>query len=229
MKVTRLVCSGCGAPLHGIRTDVVFVCSNCGAGWSAESDGLKPVEIEHRAGADSGIPLPFWKVCATVHILKRTVRNEFTSTIMSFSSRFDEAALPGKTKDTGGSSERRDFLFPAFHLDGLPGLGVILSDTFSSLPPILETGRNFPSVCGASISPRDAEVLARCVAVGRETGRSDWLAEIELVLCSVKTTLVILPCALEVEKVSIAGTGASFFRRSAPEWGLVTEYISHRA
>lgn len=226
MKVTRLVCSRCGAPLSGLRTDRLFICRNCGAGWADSSDGLQRIEVEHRALPEAELPLPFWKLRASVHVLKRIVRNEFTSTILRFGSKYDAEAMPGKTKASEGSSDRRTFLFPAFHVNGLPGLGVSLSRIVSSLPPLIEESSGFPYVCGGTIIPTDAQVLGRCVAVGQETEKSDWLAEIELVLSSVKASLVILPCSCEVEKVHVAETGVSFFRRSAPEW---TSLMEHRS
>lgn len=121
MKVTRLICGTCGHFLKGLGTDVIFVCSNCGAGWSGEESGLKPIGIEHRAKPGDGISLPFWRVSAAVHILKRTVRKEFTSTILRFKSRFDENTMPGHLKETGGSSNRREFLSPLFPWTGCRG------------------------------------------------------------------------------------------------------------
>ena len=226
MKVTRLVCSRCGAPLSGLRTDRLFICRNCGTSWADSAEGLEQVEVEHRAPGMSELPLPFWKLRASVYVLKRTVRNEFTSTILRLGSKFDSEAMPGKLRASEGSSERRTFLFPAFYVNGLPGLGVSLSRCISSLPPLIEESSGFPYVCGGSIVPSDARVLGRCVAVGQETEKSDWLAEIELVLSSVKASLVILPCRSEVEKVHIAETGLSFFRRSAPRWATLMEHRS---
>lgn len=226
MKVTRLVCSTCGAPLSGLGTDRLFLCRNCGAGWADGAEGLEKLDVEHRAPQDAELPLPFWKLKASVHVLKRTVRNDFTSTMLRFSSKYDEKAMPGKTRASAGSSQRRIMLFPAFHIKGLPGLGVSLSQKIDSLPPVIQENSSFPYVCGGSVIPRDAQVLGRCVAVGQETEKADWLAEIELVLSSVKVTLVVLPCHAEVEKVHIAETGISFFRRSAPEWTLLMEHRS---
>ena len=229
MRVTRLVCGSCGSFLRGLGTDVIFLCSNCGSGWSGEESGLKPVSIEQRAKPGEGLSLPFWRVSAAVHVLKRTVRNEFTSTILSFSSKYDEGILSGKTRETGSISERREFLFPAFSVNGLPGIGVNLSENLSSLPPILDDSWSYPEVCGGSVSPGDAEVLASCVAVGQETEKADWLAEIELVISAVRSSIVVLPCTQEVEKVHIADTGVSFFRRSVPGWNQIVEFSAGEA
>lgn len=224
MKVKRLLCGVCGNPLHGLGTDVVFICTNCGSGWTGEGEGLSPLKVEHRAHYGQGLSLPFWRVKAAVHVLKRTVRNEFTTTILSFSSRFDQSTLPGKTRETGGISEKREFLFPAFPVNGLPGLGVSLSENLSQIPDLIDEGSRYPAVCGCSISSTDAQVLTRCVAVGQETEKSDWLAEIELVISNVSSSVVILPCSVEVEKVKIAETGVSFFRRSVPEWDRIKAF-----
>ncbi len=229
MRVTRLVCGSCGSFLRGLGTDVIFVCSNCGAGWLGEESGLKSISIEQRARYGEGTALPFWRVSAAVHVLKRTVRNEFTSTILRFKSKYDDEVLKGKTRETGGISERREFLFPAFSVNGLPGIGVTLSEKLSQLPSILEKSRKYPEVCGGSISRGDAEVLARCVAVGQEAEKSDWLAEIDLVLSAVRSSVVILPCTQEVEKVHIADTGVSFFRRSAHDWDRIIEFAPGEA
>ena len=229
MRVTRLVCSSCGSFLRGLGTDVIFVCANCGAGWLGGETGLKPLPIQQRARSGEGIPMPFWRVSAAVHVLKRTVRNEFTSTILRFNSKYDDEVLKGKTRETGGISERREFLFPAFSVNGLPGIGVSLSEKLSELPSVLEGSRKYPEVCGGSISRKDAEVLARCVAVGQETEKSDWLAEIQLVLSAVRSSIVILPCTQEVEKVHIAGTGVSFFRRSVTDWDRIIEFSAGEA
>lgn len=229
MRVTRLVCGACGSFLKGLGTDVIFVCTNCGSAWIGGESGLKPVPIEQRAKSDAGTALPFWRVSAAVHVLKRTVRNEFTSTILRLKSKYDEKALKGKTRETGGISEKREFLFPAFSVNGLPGIGVGLSEKISELPPIIEGSWHYPHVCGGSVSPGDAEVLARCVAVGQETEKSDWLAEIELVVSAVKSSVVILPCTQEVEKINIAETGISFFRRSVPDWNRIIEFSAGEA
>ena len=226
MKVTKLVCGSCGSFLRGLGTDVIFICGNCGTGWAGEESGLKPVSVEQRAKPGEGKALPFWRVNAAVHVLKRTVRNEFTSTILRFQSKYDDNVLKGKTRETGGISERREFLFPAFSVKGLPGIGVSLSKKLSELPPLLEGSWKFPDVFGGSVSPGDAEVLARCVAVGQETEKSDWLAEIELVVSAVRSSVVILPCTREVEKIHIAGTGVSFFRRSVPDWNRIMDFKS---
>ncbi len=230
MKVTRLLCGSCGAPLGGLGTDVIFVCSNCGAGWSLEGSELTPLAVEHHASPEAGLPLPFWRVSAAAHVLKRKVRSEFVTTILRLGSRFDETEFPGKTSDSGASSERREFLLPAFYLDGLPGTGVALSAALPGLPEppdLREDG--YPDVCGCSITPEDALVLARCVAVGQEAEKSDWIAEIELVLSAARRRLVILPCTQEVEKVYVGDTGVSFFRRSVPRWNEILEYHSRRA
>ena len=224
MKVMRLVCGSCGSPLAGLGSDSVFVWSNCGAGWACGRDGLERVEVEHRAPAGAELPLPFWKMKATVHVLRRTVRNEFTTSILRYDSRYSPDAMPGKVREAGKGSERRTMLFPAFYLNGLPGTGTMLSEHVEDLPPLLEPGDGFPVVCGCSIRPEDTEILGKCVAVGQETGKADWLAEIELVLASVKKTLVILPCRAEVEKVHIAGTGVSIFRRNVPHWNALMEF-----
>ncbi|PIE52437.1 hypothetical protein CSA37_06525 [Candidatus Fermentibacteria bacterium] len=226
MKVMRLVCSSCGSSLRGLESDCVFVCSVCGTGWVTGENGLEQVEVEHRSQADSLLPLPFWKIRTTVHILRRTVRNEFTVSILRYDSRYSPDAMPGKVRETPKSSDRRTLLFPAFYLNGLPGTGTMLSEKIDSLPPLLKPEDRFPVVCGCAISPDDTESLARCVAVGQETDKADWLAEIELVLASVEKTLVILPCKAQVEKVSIAETGVSFFRRNAPHWNRLMEFRS---
>jgi len=92
---------------------------------------------------------------------------------------YEEDVLPTKKSETGGQSDKRTFLFPAFPVDGLPGTGVSLSKHINSLPEF--NGDALPDICGGSISPMDASVLARCVAVGQETEKADWLAEIEIV------------------------------------------------
>jgi hypothetical protein len=228
MKITKLVCGHCGTALSGLGQDKLFFCSNCGKGWVLDAGGLEPVQVQCRASSSSRLPLPFWMVSAAVHVLKRTVRNEFTSTIVRFGSRYEEEVLAAKKNETGGFSERRTFLFPAFPVDGLPGTGVALSDKIHELPDELKQGDSLPDICGGSISKADAAVLARSVAVGQETEKADWLAEIEIVLSSVRSTLVILPCSVEVEKVIIAETGVSFFRRSVPDWDGIMDYHSVR-
>lgn len=229
MRVTRLVCGNCGNLLSGLGSDKLFFCSNCGAGWSSSENGLESIDVQCRAPAYSSLPLLFWMVKASVHILKRTVRNEFTATILKLGTRYDRSVLNGKSHETGGQSEKRVFLFPAFPVDGLPGIGVNLSVHADDLPNIIESSQALPDVCAGSISLPDAAVLARCVAVGQETEKSDWIAEIEIVLSQVKTTLVILPCTQEVEKVLVAQTGVSFFRRAVPGWEQMVDYHSHRS
>ncbi|MCK5786168.1 MAG: hypothetical protein KAH54_06385 [Candidatus Sabulitectum sp.] len=229
MRITRLVCGHCGSVLSGLGQDKLFFCSNCGDGWSLGKKGLEAVNVECRASADSQLPLPFWMVRATVHVLKRTVRNEFTSTMLRFGSRYEEDVLSAKKAETGGQSDRRTLLFPAFPVDGLPGIGVSLSQHVNDLPQAIGPEESLPDMCGGSISPVDAEVLAKCVAVGQETEKADWLAEIEIVLSSVESSLIILPCNLEVEKVVIAETGVAFFRRSTPGWTEIVDYHSGRA
>ncbi len=228
MKITRLVCKNCGAALSGLGSDILFLCNNCGAGWSTTGSGLEQIAVQYRAGRDSKLPLPFWMIKASVHVLKRTVRNEFTSTMLKLGSRYDEKTLTGKTRESGSSSDRRTFLFPAFPIKGLPGIGVDLSKQIGNLTK--ESGKtgDFPDVCGGSISSLDAAVLAKCVAVGQETEKADWLAEIEIVVSSVKSKLVILPSVQEVEKVLITGTGLAFFRRSVPSWDEILNYHSRR-
>ena len=226
MRITRLVCRYCGSILSGLGQDQVFFCSNCGKGWSLGKKGLEPIQVQCRASADSHLPLPFWMVKATVHVLKRTVRNEFTATMLKFGSRYEEDVLSAKKRETGGQSDRRTFLFPAFSLDGLPGIGVNLSKHIADLPDIIGAEENLPDICGGSISAVDALVLARCVAVGQEAEKADWLAEIDIALSSVKSALIILPCIMEVEMVSVADTGVSFFRRSAPGWDGMVDYHS---
>lgn len=228
MRITRLVCRDCGSVLSGLGQDQVFFCSNCGKGWSLGENGLEAMQVQCRASADSHLPLPFWMVTATVHVLKRTVRNEFTATILRFGSRYEEDVLSAKKRETGGQSDRRTFLFPAFSLDGLPGIGVNLSKHIADLPDIIGAEEKLPDICGGSISAADVVVLARCVAVGQEAEKADWLAEIEIVLSSVKSVLIILPCTPEVEMVAIAETGVSFFRRSAPGWDGIVDYHGGR-
>lgn len=228
MRITRLVCGHCGSILSGLGQDKLFFCSNCGKGWSLGEKGLEPMRVQCRASADSNFPLPFWMVKATVHVLKRTVRNKFTATILRFSSRYEDDVLSSKKSETGGQSDRRIFLFPAFPVDGLPGAGVNLSKHISDLPDEIGVGDTLPDICGGSVSPLDASVLAKSVAVGQEAEKADWLAEIEIVLSSVKSVLIILPCILEVEKVAIAETGVSFFRRSVPDWDEIVDYHSNR-
>jgi hypothetical protein len=224
MRVTRLVCGNCGLALSGLRSDQVFFCSNCGRGWSIGNDGLKPVEVQCRAGADSPLPVPFWQVRATVHVLKRTVRNDFTSTGITFGSRYESDLLKGRSTETGSPAEKRTFLFPAFPVDGLPGIGASLSRHISALPDIQGIEEKLPDICGASIASYDASVLARCVAVAQEAEKPDWLAEIDIILSSVKSVLVILPCVQEVEKVNVAGTGVFFFRRAVLNWEEIADY-----
>jgi len=224
MRITRLVCGSCGSPLRGLGTDVIFVCTGCGSGWLGEETGLKSVPIEHRAKPGAGIALPFWRISAAVHVLKRTVRKEFTSTILTLDSRYDRNALQEKTRETGGSSQRREFIFPAFSVNGLPGIGVSLSEKSSLLPPVLEETWDYPGVPGGSLSRSDGEILARCIAIGQETEKSDWLAEIELVISAVSSSIVVLPCVQEVEKINVADTGVSFFRRSVLRWDQILEF-----
>ncbi|MCK5841450.1 MAG: hypothetical protein KAH31_04740 [Candidatus Sabulitectum sp.] len=228
MRITRLVCGHCRATLSGLGQDKLFFCSNCGKGWVLGETGLEPVQVQCRASADSRLPLPFWMVTASVHILKRTVRNEFTATMIQFGSRYEESVLSSKKNETGGQLDRRTFLFPAFPVDGLPGIGVSLSRQIDSLPDVTGREGKLPDICGGTISLNDAAVLARCVAVGQETEKSDWLAEIEIVLSSVRSVLVILPCFQEVEKVVIAETGVSFFRRSVAGWNGIVDYHGSR-
>lgn len=228
MRITRLVCGHCGSILSGLGQDKLFFCSNCGKGWSLGEKGLEPMLVQCRASADSNLPLPFWMVKATVHVLKRTVRNKFTATMLRFGSRYEDDVLSSKKSETGGQSDRRIFLFPAFHVDGLPGVGVNLSEHIHDLPDEIGVGDTLPDICGGSVSSLDASVLAKSVAVGQEAEKADWLAEIEIVLSSVKSVLIILPCILEVEKVAIAETGVSFFRRSVPDWDEIVDYHSNR-
>ena len=228
MRITKLVCKNCASSLSGLKSDVLFLCSNCGAAWSASGAGLEKISVQYRTDKDSKLPIPFWLVNASVHVLKRTVRNEFTSTILTLGSRYDKDTLPGKTRESGSSSDKRTFLFPAFPIKGLPGIGVDLSKKISDLPKKLDKADSFPDVCGGSISALDAAVLSKCVAVGQETEKADWLAEIEIVVSSVKSELVILSCKQEVEKVVIAGTGLAFFRRSVPVWNEILNYHSKR-
>lgn len=229
MKITRLVCGHCGRILSGLGRDILFFCSNCGHCWSLGENGIESIQVQCRASADSDLPLPFWMVRATVHVLKRTVRNEFTATILRFGSMYEESVLAAKKKETGGVSDKRTFLFPAFHLDGLPGIGVSLSQHIHDLPDIIGTEKSLPDICGGSVTPVDAAVLARCVAVGQETEKADWLAEIEIVLSSVESSLIILPCIQKVEKVIVAGTGVSFFRRSIAGFDEMIDYHDGRA
>jgi hypothetical protein len=216
MKITRLVCGSCGAALHGLPWDRLFFCSNCGSGWARSMKGLDQIRVEHRASAGCQLPLPFWRVEATVHVLSRVVRQEFTATILNMGGAFDQTTLPGKYRETGGVSERRTLLFPAFFIDGLPGIGVSLSLAASGIPPPKEPSFDYPVVFGGEVSPVDAEVLAKCVAVGQETEKADWLADIELVLSSVRMTVLILPVEIGDEKVLVSGTGVSFYRRAVP-------------
>lgn len=228
MRITRLVCENCGAGLSGLNSDVLFLCTNCGVAWSTTGAGLEEISVQYRTDSDSKLPLPFWLVKANVHVLKRTVRNEFTATMLKLASRYDEKTLPGKTRESGSSSDRRTFLFPAFPIKGLPGLGVDLSKQIGKLPKKIDEINKFPNVCGGSISSIDAAILAKCIAVGQETEKADWLAEIEIVVSSVKSELVILPCKQEVEKVIINGTGLAFFRRSVPYWNEILNYHGSR-
>ncbi len=228
MRITRLICGHCGSTLSGLGLDKLFFCSNCSKGWALGDTGLEPLTVQCRASTEAYLPLPFWMVRATVHVLKRTVRNEFTATMLTFSSRYEDDVLAAKKTETGGQADKRTFLFPAFPVDGLPGIGVSLSEHIHDLPEKLDVEEAQPDVCGGLISLRDAAVLARCVAVGQETAKADWLAEIEIVLSSVKSQLVILPCSQEVEKVVVAETGVSFFRRSVQSWDEIVDYHSSR-
>ncbi len=176
LSVTVLRCPDCGNDLDGLSTDVIFFCTECGR-CLVSGDKLAPVEIEFTRYDDSGtILLPFWKVDATVDILRRISRSESRT-----------VPIAGQRDFHGGNLDlvesfkaiRRDLIiFPAFSTSLVLSTGVLLSEEEFSQEP-LQQGK-YPPMTGGSIGLEDVSKLASGVAVGIEVCKSDYLAFIDL-------------------------------------------------
>jgi len=66
VEVTLLECSGCGAPLDGLRMDSVFTCLECRRGHVIEGGAVRVVPVSFGSvSVDTALPvayLPFWRL-----------------------------------------------------------------------------------------------------------------------------------------------------------------------
>ena len=176
LSITVLRCPECGNDLDGLSTDIIFFCAECGR-CLVSGDKLAPVEIEFTRHDDSGtILLPFWKVDATVDILRRITRSESRTTSIIGSREFQGGSFD--LVETFKASRRDLIIFPAFSTGLVLSTGVKLNEEEVSQEP-LQFGKYQP-IIGGSVGLEDVSKLATGVAVGIEVCKFDYLAFIDL-------------------------------------------------
>ncbi len=198
-----LRCGNCGNDLHGLSTDVIFYCGNCGRCWILE-DRFRRTEIEFvRTGGKDSFLMPFWKVDATVSIYKRITRRESTSSIIEGLREFTGSER-GLT-DAPPETRKVRLIFPAFATSLVLSTGVkMYSENF--LPEIPEKTDGL-EVLGGAVGLQDAMTIARGVAVGVEVNRSDFLAAIDLDIEVTSTGIYAIGCTAEESYLRINGSG----------------------
>lgn len=220
--ITVLVCGGCGKGLGGLSTDSAFLCPECGRGWGIGPGGLFELPVSIRTSGDSpALPLPFWLVEADVAVNSRLTRRE-THNVGVQRGRWFAPALETGLRETGGFEGRRTLVIPAFSLNGLFDLGVRLSGAVEDFPE--EIQGPWPRLAGVFSRPEEIRALAGGVCVGQEAAPDDWLADVSLEVRVVSSALLVLPGEVGEETVTVAGTGASFYRRNMPDLERILEF-----
>ncbi|MCD4849077.1 MAG: hypothetical protein K8R76_12925 [Candidatus Aegiribacteria sp.] len=202
LSITVLRCPDCGNDLDGLSTDIIFFCTECGR-CLVSGDKLAPVEIEFTRYDDSGtILLPFWKVDATIDILRRITRSESRATPIIGSREF-HGGNPDLV-ETYSVTGRNLIIFPAFSTSLVLSTGVKLNEEEFSQEP-LQHGKYQPMI-GGSIDPEDVSKLASGVAVGIEVWKSDYLAFIDLNIEVHSVKVLAIGCTQSESAFRINGT-----------------------
>ncbi len=200
--VTTLRCGNCGSDLHGLPTDLVFLCPSCGRCW-VSSDRLSPMDVRVGPVGSGSIPMPFWEVEATVDLRRRVSRREAADAYVDGPRDFDgfERELVDITLDPFDSV----LVFPAFVTSLVLTAGVGLSGRRIPASDATEP----PKLVGGAVGPEDALLLAEGVAVGMEVADSDYLAFLDLSLQVRSLRLLVLGCTPGRHFLEVDGTEVS--------------------
>ena len=202
MNITVLRCPDCGNNLDGLSTDTIFFCTECGK-CLLSGDELVPVEIEFSRIDDSGtVLLPFWKVDASVDILRRITRSRSRTTLIASYREFREGNLDHV--ESFKASGRNLIIFPAFSTSLVLSTGVKLDEVEFSQEP-LQHGK-YPPIVGGNVGLEDVSKLATGVAVGIEVSKSDYLAFIDLDIEVHSVKVLAIGCTPQESVFIINGT-----------------------
>lgn len=179
LRLERLVCSQCGAPVAAERDDVVFYCTACRSGFrlasgvdGQELPGLIPVEVYFVSapGVAARRHLPFWWLPATVTIdLRKAAGVQVSGLLKLFWNSAEESpAEPGTP--TEGS-----FAIPAFSLPITKAAELAWRYT-EALPRLGE--RLGEKLIGGVLSVEDAEKLAHFTLIASEANKPDTLSQL---------------------------------------------------
>ncbi len=202
LNITVLRCPDCGNDLDGLSTDTIFFCTECGR-CLVSGEKLAPVEVEFTRHGDSGtILLPFWKVDATVDILRRITRSESRTIPIAGRREFHEGNFD--LVESYSVSRRDLIIFPAFSTSLVLSTGVKLDEEEFSQEP-LQHGK-YPPMIGGNVGLEDVSKLASGVAVGIEVCKSDYLAFIDLDIEVHSVQVLAIGCTPAKQAFRINGT-----------------------
>ncbi len=159
LRLERLACSQCGAPVTAERDDVVFYCTACRSGFrlasgadGRELPGLIPVEVYFVSapGVAARRHLPFWWLPATVTInLRKAAGVSVSGLLKLFWNSGDES--PGEP----GTPTEGSFVIPAFSLPIREAAELALRYT-EAMPRLGDRlGKSWSEVWWASKTPKN--------------------------------------------------------------------------
>jgi hypothetical protein len=201
--VMLMRCPNCGNELSGLQTDCIFLCTACGACWVA-GEGFARVPIAYSGCSGEAFPMPFWKVEATVTVLRRISRPESGCSTLEGPRLFD--GTERKLIETSLPPVRDTLVFPAFATGQALRAGVFLQAVDLTEDDPYEAGSIKPMV-GGSVGQEDVRDLARGVVVGMHTARKDFLAMLELDLQMHSASILAIGCLTVCSHLKFAGGG----------------------
>lgn len=187
-RLINLHCPSCGSAMKGDPTDILFVCTHCGAGAILADEGLeilRTTALLPAAGRRAEIWKPAWKIEADISIADRV--------------------LFGGRRSVS-STTRRKFLLPAFDLKlrDLSRLSRGLSNTEESISEIPHEPCR-----GGRLELSDALILLRYLIIEEEAEQPDRLASLKVEIQPLSHKLCLIPFEKSGSQLRCAITGIS--------------------
>lgn len=195
-------CGSCSQPLEGLPDDTVFPCTGCATAWCLGGGDLVPRALEVFAMEEDRLAaLPFWMLDAELEVVRRVTRMAECASPVRLPRRFDPAGERGLRETSDPPRPVRIFV-PAFLTDRPLSLGRRVTSLELAPSGRVLRGLRAPGGC---VSPDDALLLAKGVAVFMETGGRTHLALVELELRPVHLRLALVGCRVEEQGFRVAG------------------------
>jgi hypothetical protein len=172
LRLIRLDCAACGAPLAAEGDDVVYYCTACRTGFRLREEeaegaqGLERVEVAFVAlpGATASRHLPFWLLPARVSFAERQAAGGSFAGLVRF--------FTGGASETGSPPGEGTFAIPAFAAS-LGEVTALARRYTEGLPRLAE--RLGEKLTGGCRSVADARKLAHFTLIASEAEKPDTL------------------------------------------------------